>query len=91
MDLWQFENNVCLVAATKWYQFFYDGFIFQVSKFFGNEFTFYFNAGGFLEVIITAEIIFIKQQVYLHATITTKYPVVSADYIITLFATVIAG
>ena len=60
MNLRQFKNYIRLVDAVKLYQLFYYRFIIEIGESFRNKFALSLNTGRRREVIIAAEIIFIK-------------------------------
>ena len=54
------EADIYLFIAAELNQFLFNEFIIEVSKPPGNEFPFGFYAGGFIQLVITAEIILIQ-------------------------------
>lgn len=60
MHLRDSESDINLFGAVELHQFLDNGFIIQIGKPAGNEFTLCFNARGLAEVIITAEVILIQ-------------------------------
>ena len=90
MHLRQAECNIRLRAAAELHQFVYSGGIVEVSKAFSHKFSFCFNAGVFIKIIISTKVIFIQQQVHLFAAFATKWFAVCLNDFFTLFAAMIA-
>ena len=90
MNLRQLEYNIDLAVAVELHQFFDYRFIVEVGKSFRNKFSFRFYTRGGRKIIITTEIIFIKEQVHLFTTVATKYFFISHDGIIARFAAMVA-
>lgn len=77
MHLRYTETDIHLLAAFELRQFLNCCVIIQVSKAPRYEFPFCLQPGGLIQVVITAEIIFIEQQVNLFATLAAEIPVFS--------------
>lgn len=77
MHLRYTETDIHLLAAFELRQFLNCCIIIQVSKAPRYEFPFCLQPGVLIQVVITAEIIFIEQQVNLFATLAAEIPVFS--------------
>lgn len=88
MHLRQAECYIRLRTAAVLYQFVYSSGIVEVCKAFGHKFSFCFDAGVFIKIVISAKIIFIQQQVHLFATFAAKWFAVGFNNFITLFTAV---
>ena len=91
MNLRQLKNNICLVVAVKLHQFIYDHRVIEIAKSFRGKFSFGFYTGGFAEAVISAKIIFVKEQVHLFTAITAESFIISMYRIIAGFAAMVTG
>ena len=73
------KTDIDLPVAFELCQLLYNGSVIQVGEAGRNKFSLCFQAGGFIQVVITAEIIFIQQQVNLFATLATEIFVFHPD------------
>lgn len=66
------KTDIHLPVALELCQFLYRCIIIQVSKAVRYEFSFRFQSGRFIQVVVTAKVVFIQQQVNLFATLAAE-------------------
>lgn len=85
MNLWKLKYNIGFVVTVKLYQPIYSSRIIEIAKPFRSELTLGFDAGVFIKIIIIAQVVLVKQQIYLLTAIAAK------DFIIDLKGIILAG
>ena len=74
MHLGDRESDIHLPGTAELHQFLNNGFIIKIGKPAGNKLTLCLNTRRLAEIIITAEIILIQQQVHLFTALAAKVP-----------------
>src|SRR6185437_6890441 len=85
MNLWKLKYNIGFVVTVKLYQPTYSSRIIEIAKPFRSELTLGFDAGVFIKIIIIAQVVLVKQQIYLLTAIAAK------DFIIDLKGIILTG
>jgi|SRR6185437_4812394 len=92
MNLWKLKYNIDFVDAFKLYQLIYSCRIIEIAKPFRSELTLGFDAGVFIKIIIIAQVVLVKQQIYLLTAIAAKNFIIGLKGIIlTGFTTMVTG